>query len=134
MSAETTPQAPNPVGHVIANYMVRGCEYDGNNRWIGADIMLDVEDVGLFSVRAVTKQAWLDEERLQMFSDLERLKPDDFDDMNKLEYRDPFILNDTVITDEVLDLKLRNRVVLKDLADSLWRITPDDEDDNDSVE
>lgn len=126
MAHDTT----SPIGHEIAAFTVVGIERDGSNRWIGADVLLDVMEVGPFVVHVLTKQAYVDEQVLRSMSEVEQLEAEDFEDRERSSTQDPFLLNDAEITEEVLQEKFQGRVIRRDLAVSLWRVV-NHEDDGD---
>lgn len=108
------------IGHHIESFYVLGEERDGKNRWVGADLIANIPPLGRYFLNVVTKQHFANEHVGQMLEDVE--SPEDLfdDDYMQLERRPPFVLNDEVITEEILERKFQNRVVEADLAASLW--------------
>jgi len=108
---------PAPIGLRTEGFVVLGQEWDGERRWVGANLSLAVPPVGIFMVRVVTKLQFGSEEIDRLRYDLdnpeELLEP-------RAETRPPFVLNDNEITEEVLGLKFGHREITKDLADCLW--------------
>lgn len=111
----------SPIGHSVREFQVVGIEHDGLERWIGADLILAVPPVGRFAVRILTKEAYLDENLAGSLLKIEEMDPADFGDTHDGS-RPPYVLNDSVITYDVLIDKFAGRVIRPDLADSLFSV------------
>lgn len=118
-----------PVNHVIEDYHVIGVERDAQDRWVGAEVEVNVPSIGHYVVRILTKDAFADERIRRNFEGFEDVTVADFEEDDITE-KPPFVFNDALITDEVLELKLKGRTIMPDLAQSLWRIIdqPDPEE------
>jgi|GEM_PF-2302979 len=119
----------NPVvGKEINDMLVLGREIDTADHWVGADIEVRIAEVGDFFLTIVTKQWFLDEE---LANTLERLhNPDAFfasdETIGTQEEKPPYVLNDTELSEDILREKFIGRVVMHDLATSLWPIAPEE--------
>lgn len=117
------------LGRKISGYQVHGEERDVSGRWIGADLLLEVPPFGRFLVNIVTKSHFANEEITRVLGDVD--EPEQLlkaEEGEPLVEKPPFVLNDTVITDEILARKFGGRVVEADLAESLWYEGPIDQD------
>lgn len=108
----------------IKDYRVIGVEHDGSDRWVGADVEVSTLPAGRFIVRIVTKQAFADERMRWSYEEAQSLTPEDFID-DDIERKPPYVFNDNVLTDEILEAKLRDRPVLSDFANSMWPVIED---------
>jgi hypothetical protein len=115
----------DPLGHIIDGYQVLGRELDGERRWVGADLLLDVHTIGRFLLNVATKDHYVNE--------CLRRSVDELEELEKLlaepsvaipEEKSPFVLNDKEITEEVLSRTFNQRVVQTDLLDSLFYAGP----------
>ncbi len=119
----------NPIGHTIQSFDVYGKELDSNANWVGAEMMLAVPPIGRFSLLVTTKAHFLNEgidEALDTDEAVMRVL-EHFPGVDLMD-REPYVLNDSVLTTQVLDEKFTNRVIRQDLADSLWYHGPSDSD------
>lgn len=114
-----SPHSSELIGRRVAEFEVLGKEHDGVKRWVGADMELIIPPLGRFFMNIVTKAQYASEQLAETFADVD--SPEQiFAADDDVERRDPFVLNDEEITDEVLHRKFDNRVVEQDLADCLW--------------
>jgi hypothetical protein len=119
---ERSPNENDPIGKIISDYRVTGVEMDGNDNWVGADLKLTIPPIGEFVLNIMTRQHSEDEKIRGIFDDIanpHRLLDDVLPDQ-----KDSFVLNDHVLSDEVIAKKFANRLVAEDLADSLWFVGP----------
>lgn len=114
----------DPIGQVVTDYTVIGKEFNGENRWVGADLELAVSGLGVYFVNVVTKQHNVNESLEEALENIDR--PEGLlEEPTELEKRPPFVVNDRKITEEVLDRKFRDRVVEEDLALSMFYLRPE---------
>jgi hypothetical protein len=109
----------DPIGYTVTDYALLGQERDGQSRWVGADLAMRIPPVGRFFLNVVTKERYGDECIETVLHDIarpERLLIQD----GTTESRKPYVLNDSIITEEILKRKFISRTVESDLAASLW--------------
>lgn len=109
----------DPIGHVITGYDILGTELETGGGFLGADLVLLVQPIGHFAVNVVTKGHYRDASIEAVLDALDR--PDKLlQPRSHAARREPFVVNDAIMTPQVLDRHFRNRVVGADLAASLW--------------
>lgn len=111
--------AHNPIGLTIAGYQIRAVSRDAENRWIGAGLALQIPPEGTFFLEIVTKWAYARDEVEEVLENIEN-PAELLRDPPTGGVKEPFVLNDAEITEEILDRKFRGRFVEADLAASLW--------------
>ena len=112
------PLETSSVGNTIESFVILGQERNGKQQWVGADLELRIPPVGRFFLNVVTKGHFANEVLENALSDLGR--PESLlGGAEASDTREPFVLNDNVITDEVLQSKFQGRRVEIDLAASL---------------
>lgn len=122
----SSPQPP--VGLKIEGLEIVGVENDGLQRWTGADVIFDVPPLGHYAVRVVTKRAFLDEYLAGSLLSIDEVDVSDFEDHREGE-RSPYVLNDEVLTYDILIDTFAKRVIRPDLAASLWTVIDHSEGD-----
>lgn len=122
-------KAESLVGRIVDDYRVIGEERDGEAHWTGADLELRIIPNGRFLIRVVTKAAFADQHLGDYLNATKNIKPEDVLDQGEVPTKPPFVLNDTVITNAVLDRKFKNRIVTDDLATAMWPIVEDGDQD-----
>jgi len=113
-----------PVGKVIDGLHIVGIERDGENHWVGADLEVNVQGIGSYFLRIVTKEQFLSEKIKNTFEEIKSASPEWFEETAP-EERPPYVLNDFEINENVLNTKFMNRKVEQDLAESLWPLIDD---------
>jgi len=124
--ADSVESKVSPLGRPIDSFRVIGDEVDGETNWVGADMLLRVRGAGNFLLTVVTKQRYLDEkleESLDTEAALEKLLHEGIGPTEVAPA--PFVLNDSVITQDLLDRKFNGRIVEEDLAPSLYYVVAD---------
>lgn len=111
----------SPLNHVVSDYEVVGLEVDGHNHWVGADIVLNVQPLGQYFLRVVTKDQYVNENLAGSLRELNEIKPALFEE-EPLQEKPPYVLNDKFLNDSILTSKFVNRNIAADLAESLWKI------------
>lgn len=121
-----TEQLSEPLGHTVSNYYLLGVEHNQQRRWVAADMELIVHPLGRFFVHVVTKQQYQAEGMLRALETADI--PQEVLEQKMHQSVEPFVVNDEALSADVLDRKFRNRVIEKDLAESLQYSGPVDED------
>ena len=111
----TSPEN-DPTGRPIDSYTVKGKEFD-QDRWVGADVLIVVQKVGPFLLNIVTKDAYRNQAVERAVLEPQELSAEMF--AVKPEFRDPYVVNDPELSDEVLK-RLLSRPVSGSLAAALW--------------
>jgi len=115
------------VGCKIESWQLMGCEYDAQNRWVGADVFFVVPPGG-YIVNVVTREQYaqeiLQEILKEVFESGEGLRPEAFREdrkstLNTLNKKEPYVVNYPELDLEVLR-ELLGGVVTRDLVDSMW--------------
>lgn len=108
------------VGCKIESWQLMGCEYDAQNRWVGADVSLVVPP-GRYIVNVVTREQYAQEILEGVFEFGEGLRPEAFreDRKSTLNKKEPYVVNYPELDLEVLR-ELLGGVVTRDLVDSMW--------------
>lgn len=113
----------DPVGQTIDEVMIRTEERDNAGNWVGADLSLTiVAPPARYVVRVVTKEHFVAEHIEAAFGVDEAIE----DVLNGLQgdvfERPPYVLNDSVLSEEVIRSKFVGRTILSDLAACLYRL------------
>jgi hypothetical protein len=116
----------NPVGSRIDAFGILGEERDISGKVVGVDVELHADNGHLFFVNIQTKEQFTAEIAEGAIETYTKIK--DIEDASTVmdgveeELRPSFIFNDREITPELLQAKLIGRVILEDLAASLFPI------------
>jgi len=107
----------NPVGHVINEVVVRAEQHNPAGKWVGADLALvTYEPPARYIVHVVTKSHFADEQ-IKSALNVDDTISDVLSGLSsEVVEGEPYVLNDEVLTDEVITAKFVGRTIMPDLA------------------
>lgn len=124
-----------PIGKQIEEFRILGRELDSSERCVAVDMVTRMNDLSSWVVSIVTKRQYIDQEFAEF-----HLATDDpeayfsaLKDVESMESHPPFVVNDTEITDEVLNRKFKHRLVEADLAEAMSPYVETDSSSEDEV-
>ncbi|MDB5171213.1 MAG: hypothetical protein JWO35_907 [Candidatus Saccharibacteria bacterium] len=117
-------QPENAIGKTIVTADMIGSLEDFQGRCVEAEIVVGVAElppshiVGRFTLQLATKEHYAIEAVKDTLDGID--EPDLFVDVDAMERRLPYVLNDAEITEQVVREKFLGRMIREDLAASLW--------------